>query len=78
MTQSTFIEGYSTEGAIHYAPYTNDARISHAHGWSTGPTFALTNYAASIRLTGPGSATWLMVPQPVNVTNVDAGLSTAR
>ena len=42
MTNSTFIEGYSTNGDLHYAPYTNDPRISHAHGWSTGPTSALT------------------------------------
>jgi hypothetical protein len=42
MTNSTFIEGYSTTGELHYAPYTNDARISHAHGWATGPTSTMT------------------------------------
>ena len=42
MTNSTFIEGYSTSGKLHYAPYTNDPRISHAHGWATGPTSSLT------------------------------------
>ena len=41
MTNSTFIEGYSTDGSLHYAPYTNDPRISHAHGWATGPTSTL-------------------------------------
>ena len=41
MTNSTFIEGYSTIGELHYAPYTNDPRISHAHGWATGPTSSL-------------------------------------
>ena len=42
MTNSTFIEGYSTTGELHYAPYKNDPRISHAHGWATGPTSSLT------------------------------------
>jgi len=78
MTQSTFIEGYSTDGSLHYAPYTNDPRISHAHGWSTGPTSALTTYAAGIQLTGPAGATWRIAPQPGNLTVVDAGLSTSK
>jgi len=33
MTNSTFVEGFSADGSLHYAPYTNDARVSHAHGW---------------------------------------------
>ena len=41
MTKSTFIEGYSTNGELHYAPYTNDPRVSHAHGWATGSTSTL-------------------------------------
>lgn len=78
MTQSTFIEGYSTDGSLHYAPYTNDPRISHAHGWSTGPTSALTTYAAGIHLTGPAGSTWMIAPQPGDLSTVDAGLSTSR
>ena len=41
MTNSTFIEGYSVTGSLHYAPNSNDAWISHAHGWSSGPTSSL-------------------------------------
>lgn len=78
MTQSTFVEGYSTDGSLHYAPYTNDPRISHAHGWSTGPTSALTTYAAGIQLTAAAGATWLIAPQPGNLTVVDAGLTTSK
>jgi hypothetical protein len=78
MTQSSFIEGYSTDGRLHYAPYSNDARISHAHGWSTGPTSALSMYAAGIQLTGPGGAEWRIAPQPGNLSTIDAGLSTSR
>lgn len=76
MTQSTFIEGYSTDGSLHYAPYTNDARISHAHGWSTGPTSILTFYAAGIQLTSAAGSTWSIAPQPGDLRIVDAGFST--
>ncbi|KAL4889986.1 Six-hairpin glycosidase-like protein [Aspergillus ambiguus] len=77
MTQSTFIEGYSTDGSLHYAPYSNDARVSHAHGWSTGPTAALTFFAAGLHLTGPAGITWRFAPQPGDLTTVDAGFATA-
>lgn len=78
MTQSSFVEGYSTDGRLHDAPYSNDARISHAHGWSTEPTSALSMYAAGIQLTGPAGARWRIAPQPRNFSTVDAGLSTSR
>lgn len=78
MTQSSFIEGFSTDGTLHYAPYSNDARVSHAHGWSTGPTSALSMYAAGIQLTGPAGADWRIAPQPGNLSAIDAGLSTSR
>ena len=45
MTNSTFIEGYSVSGALHYDasyPGPADPRLSLAHGWSTGPTGHLT------------------------------------
>ena len=54
MTNSTFIEGYSTNGDLHYAPYTNDPRVSHAHGWSTGPTSALTFSVAGVQIVEAG------------------------
>ena len=44
MTNSTFIEGYSTSGVLHYDrayPASVDPRLSLAHGWSTGPTISL-------------------------------------
>ncbi|KAJ5769023.1 hypothetical protein N7520_003582 [Penicillium odoratum] len=76
MTNSTFIEGYSSDGSLHYAPYTNDPRVSHSHGWSTGPTSVLMNYAAGLRLKSAAGATWLIAPQPGNLTFVDAGFAT--
>lgn len=75
MTNSTFNEGYDVSGALHYPAYSDDARISHAHGWSTGPLLALTNYAAGLHVTN--SSTWSVYPQPGNLTSVDAGFTTA-
>ena len=51
MTNSTFIEGYSTTGEIHYPPYSEDSRISYAHGWASGPTGALTVCVNALWLT---------------------------
>lgn len=76
MTGSSFIEGFSTDGSLHYAPYTNDARVSHAHGWSTGPTSALVFYAAGIQVIEGGGAISVIAPQPGNLTSVDAGYTT--
>ncbi|KAK5121877.1 hypothetical protein LTR85_004448 [Meristemomyces frigidus] len=75
MTNSTFNEGYDVSGALHYPAYADDARISHAHGWSTGPLLALTNYAAGLHVTN--SSTWSVYPQPGNLTSVEAGFTTA-
>lgn len=76
MTNSTFIEGYEFSGALHYAPYPNDVRISHAHGWSTGPTSTLTFNVAGIVLESAGGASWLMKPQLGDLELVHAGFST--
>jgi hypothetical protein len=77
MTNSTFIEGYSVDGSLHYAPYTNDPRISHAHGWASGPTSTLTFYIAGIHLTSAGGKTWELSPRVGDLTFVDAGFQTS-
>ncbi|POS74643.1 hypothetical protein DHEL01_v206966 [Diaporthe helianthi] len=73
MTNSTFIEGYSADGSLHYAPYTNDARVSHAHGWSAGPTSLLTLYTAGLRIESAGGATWAIAPRLGGLSTVEAG-----
>lgn len=73
MTNSTFIEGYGADGSLHYTPYTNDARVSHAHGWSTGPTAVLTMYTAGLRITSAGGRTWTVAPQLGGLGSVQAG-----
>ncbi|EIN13193.1 Six-hairpin glycosidase [Punctularia strigosozonata HHB-11173 SS5] len=77
MTNSTFIEGYSTTGALHYAPYSLDARISHAHGWATGPTSTLTFLIAGIQLTSAGGKTWLIKPGLGDLARAEAGFVTS-
>ena len=76
MTNSTFIEGYSSDGVLHYAPYTNDPRISHAHGWATGPTATLTSYVGGIHILSDGGKTWRISPALGDLMDVDTGFST--
>ena len=75
MTNSTFNEGYDVTGALHYPAYENDPRISHAHGWSTGPIIALSTYLAGLHVVN--SSTWVVHPQPGNLSSVEAGFTTA-
>ena len=76
MTNSTYIEGYSFDGSLHYAPYTNDPRVSHAHGWSTGPTASLSFYIAGIQLLEAGGEKWKIAPKLGNLKTAHAGFST--
>lgn len=76
MTNSSFIEGYSVDGSLHYAPYTNDPRVSHAHGWATAPTALLSFYVAGIQLVGGAGKTWVIAPQMGDLTTVNAGFVT--
>ncbi|KEQ73170.1 alpha-L-rhamnosidase [Aureobasidium namibiae CBS 147.97] len=71
MTNSTYIEGYDTSGALHYPAYEDDARISHSHGWSSGPVLALSTFAAGLHVLNKTS--WVAHPQPGNLTHVEAG-----
>jgi hypothetical protein len=62
MTNSTLIEGYRTDGYIHYPAYWAAARNSHAHGWSAGPTTVLTQGILGIKLLTPLGKTWEIEP----------------
>lgn len=76
MTNSTFIEGYQSNGDLHYAPYSNDPRISHAHGWATGPTSTLTFYFGGIHLLSAAGKTWEIAPTLGGLRHIDTGFST--
>lgn len=79
-TQSTCIEGYLNDGSFGYQypfSYGNDSSYtSHAHGWSTGPTDALTTYIVGLQLTAPGGSTWSIAPQFGDLKSAEAGFTT--
>ncbi|KAI0009368.1 glycoside hydrolase family 78 protein [Xylariaceae sp. FL0662B] len=79
-TQSTMIEGYLINGTFGYrynAGYENDfSYTSHAHGWSTGPITALTEYVVGLSITQPGGSTWQIAPQFGDLTSAQAGFTT--
>jgi alpha-L-rhamnosidase len=39
-----------------------------SHGWSSGPTSALSKYVLGVRPVEPGYKTWLIEPQPADLT----------
>jgi hypothetical protein len=76
MTNSTFIEGYSETGELHYPLYSSDAIISHSHGWSTGPTASLSFFVAGLQLVSESGKTWRIAPQLGDLSEVEAGFET--
>ncbi|RAK71308.1 putative alpha-L-rhamnosidase B [Aspergillus fijiensis CBS 313.89] len=80
-TQSTVIEGYLQNGTFGYRSsrgyYYDTAYVSHAHGWSSGPTSALTNYIVGLTVTSPVGATWKLAPQFGDLKTAQAGFTTS-
>jgi len=64
--QSTLLEGLTANGSLYYRfsdGYDDDASYtSHAHGWSSGPTSALTFYVAGLTVTTPQGRNWALAP----------------
>lgn len=79
-TESTVIEGYLQNGTFGYRwadGYYNDfSYVSHSHGWSSGPTSALTNYIIGLSVTSPGGKTWNLAPQFGDLEFAEAGFVT--
>jgi Bacterial alpha-L-rhamnosidase 6 hairpin glycosidase domain len=72
-TGSTFWEGMSNTGTLSaYGSYT-----SLAHGWSTGPTGALTSQVLGVSPTTAAGATYQVVPHPGDLTHVEGTLTVA-
>jgi hypothetical protein len=79
--ESTLLEGMTANGSLfyrYYDGYDNDASYtSHAHGWSSGPTSALTFYVAGLTVTSPQGSNWAVAPHiggPMN--SAQGGFST--
>jgi hypothetical protein len=79
-TESTFIEGYRTDGTFGYRAergYQNDpSYTSHSHGWSAGPTGALTKYIAGLNIENIAGSEWSMKPQFALLEFAEAGFIT--
>jgi hypothetical protein len=79
-TASTCIEGYLTDGSFGYRAtrgYGGDySYTSHAHGWSTGPTDALTSYIVGLQVSSPGGSNWTLSPQFGDLMHAEGGFTT--
>lgn len=79
-TNSTVIEGYLVNGTFGYRSsrgYGYDASyVSHAHGWSSGPTSALTEYIVGLVVTEPEGRKWRIAPQFADLKYAEAGFMT--
>ncbi|KAK3079839.1 hypothetical protein LTS18_003772, partial [Coniosporium uncinatum] len=79
-TESTVIEGYRTDGSFGYRfnrGYPNPSYTSHAHGWSSGPTSALTEYVVGLRVVGPAGQRWRLRPQFGDLEWCEGGFTTS-
>lgn len=76
MTNSTFIEGFATDGTPLYPVYNYDPRVSHAHGWSSAPTSMLTFYGGGLTMTSAAGLTWKVAPALGGLQTVQTGFET--
>ncbi|KAJ7061482.1 Six-hairpin glycosidase [Mycena amicta] len=78
--QSTLLEGFTANGSIGYRAnvgYNHDAAYtSHAHGWSSGPTSALTIYVLGLSVTGVRGSTWQLAPHLAGLPGAQGGFET--
>ena len=80
-TQSTVIEGYLTNGSFGYRNYRgyyyDTSYVSHSHGWSSGPTSALTEFVLGLRIVERIGSRWTLKPQFGDLTSVEGGFVTS-
>ncbi|KAG6877286.1 hypothetical protein C0993_008843 [Termitomyces sp. T159_Od127] len=79
--QSTLLEGFTANGSLSYRAtdgYNHDAAYtSHAHGWSSGPTSALTFYVLGLRVTAVQGQRWAVAPHLLpGVPRAEGGFET--
>ncbi|KAL9064123.1 MAG: hypothetical protein Q9157_007945 [Trypethelium eluteriae] len=79
-SQSTVIEGYLFNGSFGYRNsrgYDYDSSyVSHSHGWSSGPTSALTEWVLGLRITDRAGSQWTMAPQFGDLSFAEGGFTT--
>ncbi|KAL5507624.1 hypothetical protein ACEPAH_7080 [Sanghuangporus vaninii] len=78
--QSTILEGYTANGSLGYRAalgYNFDySYTSHSHGWSTGPTSALTFYVVGLQITEPQGSAWTLAPHFSGLSAAEGGFTT--
>jgi len=78
--QSTLLEGFTANGSLSYRSYRgynyDPAYTSHAHGWSSGPTSALTYYVLGLQVTTPQGHTWSIAPHMAGLSAAEGGFTT--
>ncbi|EGN92657.1 glycoside hydrolase family 78 protein [Serpula lacrymans var. lacrymans S7.3] len=78
--QSTLLEGFTSNGSLYYRSYDgynyDPSYISHSHGWSSGPTSALTFYVLGLTVTSPQGKTWLVAPHLSGLSSAEGGFET--
>ncbi|KAI0334220.1 Six-hairpin glycosidase [Cubamyces sp. BRFM 1775] len=78
--QSTLLEGFTANGSLSYRSYRgynyDPSYTSHAHGWSSGPTSALTYYVLGLTVTSPQGRTWSVAPHTSGLSGVEGGFTT--
>jgi hypothetical protein len=70
-TNSTFWEGFLDDGSFDY----KGTYMSHAHGWATGPTSALTTYVLGLQVENGGKV-WSFIPQVGDLIHAQGQLTT--
>ena len=80
-TGSTVVEGYLANGTFGYRwsrGYDDDfSYVSHSHGWSSGPTSALTEFVLGLSVTGRVGSTWTFAPQFGDLAFAEGGFTTS-
>ena len=67
----------TTDSYRSYRGYNYDpAYTSHAHGWSSGPTSALTYYVLGLTVTSPQGRTWQVAPHLSGLDAAEGGFTT--
>eukprot|EP01117_Protostelium_nocturnum_P013347 TRINITY_DN4973_c0_g1_i1.p1 TRINITY_DN4973_c0_g1~~TRINITY_DN4973_c0_g1_i1.p1 ORF type:complete len:670 (-),score=152.07 TRINITY_DN4973_c0_g1_i1:233-1999(-) len=74
--QSTFLEGYYSDGSLRYL-WRGPNYTSHAHGWSTAPTWILTFYVVGINVETTSGAKWTFKPRPADLKRAKGGFETS-
>ncbi|KAL0486728.1 hypothetical protein AKO1_001581 [Acrasis kona] len=70
-TNSTFWEGMKENGEFDYS----GSYMSHAHGWSTGPTSALTFYSLGLKIDGNDFVDWSFIPHVGDLSFVEGQIT---